>query len=75
MFEAKSKVLQQIMDLADEAIMKHAKGRKKPSMVAMTVEAEEPEKPESKEDAKEPEVSSEDLRMLLSQLEGKDSEC
>lgn len=72
MFDAKSKVLEQIMEMADEAMMKKAMGKKKPSMVAMSVEScapkDEDEKKEAPEGSDEPELTPEDLKTLLSQL-------
>ncbi len=51
MFDAKSKVLEQIMEMADEAMMKKAMGKKKPSMVAMSVESCAPKDEDEKKEA------------------------
>jgi hypothetical protein len=69
MFDMKSKILEQIMDLADEAMMKKAAGKKKPAMMAMSVEACAPKGEEKEEKGEsESDLSPEDLKTLLSQL-------
>lgn len=76
MFEAKSKVLQQIMDLCDDALAEKGKSRGKPAVMAMSIEAEPKQEEESKEPVdekkseQESDLSPEDLKALLSQLEG-----